>query len=268
MRNHQGKNFSSIGTARWSLQLPPMSVFQTRPEKIACRKFSDDSQGSARITATGHADRSGPENYNMALSLRRANAVKDALIRDGVPAGAIQVNVKELGCDAYATSGHKWLMGPKGTGLLYISKEVQNRIRPIQYEDSYNTFNESAGLGNLPGILGLAAAIDYLNETGIEKAEEKNLSLRNRLYYSLLNETTLKIQSPPPGAIASPLLSCRLPENIDAGRFASLFLDKHKISFRPVHKKWFNGIRFSLHVFNTEKQVDKLVEIIKKELSS
>ena len=49
------------------------------------------STGAARIVATGHADRSGPENYNMALSLRRANAVKDALVRDGVPAGAIQV---------------------------------------------------------------------------------------------------------------------------------------------------------------------------------
>ena len=49
------------------------------------------STGSARLVATGHADRSGPENYNMALSLRRANAVKDALVRDGVPAGAIQV---------------------------------------------------------------------------------------------------------------------------------------------------------------------------------
>jgi outer membrane protein OmpA-like peptidoglycan-associated protein len=47
--------------------------------------------GKARITATGHADRSGPENYNMALSLRRANAVKDALVRDGVPAPAITV---------------------------------------------------------------------------------------------------------------------------------------------------------------------------------
>ena len=47
--------------------------------------------GKARITATGHADRSGPENYNMALSLRRANAVKDALVRDGVPATAITV---------------------------------------------------------------------------------------------------------------------------------------------------------------------------------
>jgi OmpA-OmpF porin, OOP family len=49
------------------------------------------TRGQARITATGHADRSGPEAYNMALSLRRANAVKDALVREGVPATAIAV---------------------------------------------------------------------------------------------------------------------------------------------------------------------------------
>jgi OOP family OmpA-OmpF porin len=49
------------------------------------------SKGSARITATGHTDTSGPESYNMALSLRRANAVKDALVREGVPAQAITV---------------------------------------------------------------------------------------------------------------------------------------------------------------------------------
>ena len=47
------------------------------------------SKGNARITATGHTDTSGPEAYNMALSLRRANAVKDALVREGVPAQAI-----------------------------------------------------------------------------------------------------------------------------------------------------------------------------------
>ena len=49
------------------------------------------TKGSARITATGHTDTSGPENYNMALSLRRANTVKDALVREGVPATAISV---------------------------------------------------------------------------------------------------------------------------------------------------------------------------------
>ena len=49
------------------------------------------ARGSARITATGHTDTSGPESYNMALSLRRANTVKDALVREGVPATAIAV---------------------------------------------------------------------------------------------------------------------------------------------------------------------------------
>ena len=49
------------------------------------------TKGNARITATGHTDTSGSEQYNMALSLRRANAVKDALVREGVPATAISV---------------------------------------------------------------------------------------------------------------------------------------------------------------------------------
>jgi hypothetical protein len=49
------------------------------------------STGSARVQTVGHADRSGPDGYNMALSLRRANAVKDAMVREGVPATAIEV---------------------------------------------------------------------------------------------------------------------------------------------------------------------------------
>ncbi|MBP6768036.1 MAG: OmpA family protein [Reyranella sp.] len=49
------------------------------------------TKGSARITATGHTDTSGSEAYNMALSLRRANAVKDALVQQSVPATAIAV---------------------------------------------------------------------------------------------------------------------------------------------------------------------------------
>ncbi len=49
------------------------------------------TKGQARVTAIGHTDRSGPESYNMALSLRRANSVKDGLVRNGVPANVITV---------------------------------------------------------------------------------------------------------------------------------------------------------------------------------
>ena len=71
------------------------------------------AKGNARITATGHTDTSGPEAYNMALSLRRANAVKDALVRDGVPATAITVIGR----------GEQGLLVPTGDGV----REPQNR---------------------------------------------------------------------------------------------------------------------------------------------
>jgi len=71
------------------------------------------TKGSARITATGHTDTSGPENYNMALSLRRANAVKDALVREGVPATAIAV----------VGRGESQLLVQTGDGV----REPQNR---------------------------------------------------------------------------------------------------------------------------------------------
>ena len=71
------------------------------------------TKGSARITATGHTDTTGPESYNMALSLRRANTVKDALVRDGVPATAISVIGK----------GETQLLVQTGDGV----REPQNR---------------------------------------------------------------------------------------------------------------------------------------------
>jgi outer membrane protein OmpA-like peptidoglycan-associated protein len=63
----------------------------TSIETIAKAAAAYRAKGGAQIKATGHTDTSGPDTYNMALSLRRANAVKDALVRDGVPERDISV---------------------------------------------------------------------------------------------------------------------------------------------------------------------------------
>jgi selenocysteine lyase/cysteine desulfurase len=188
-------------------------------------------------------------------------------IVDGAQAaGAIKVNVKELGCHAYATSGHKWLMGPKGTGLLYLSKEVQDIIRPMQFEESYNTYNDGNGVVNLAGILGLGKAIEYLESVGITKIEAHNLSLKNRLYEKLSHISKIKIMSPAAGRLSSPMIACLLPETIDRTAFSRMLLDKYKLSARSTHKQWFNGIRFSCHIFNSEKEIDFAAEVLRKEL--
>jgi len=191
-------------------------------------------------------------------------------IVDGAQAaGAIKVNVKELGCHAYATSGHKWLMGPKGTGLLYISKDAQSSIRPMQFEESYNTYNNTNGVVNLPGILGLAKAIEYLESVGINKIEEHNMTIRNRLYDALRGVPNMTIVSPPAGPLASPMLTLLLSDKFERQPFVKMLQDKHKLVIRPTHKEFgFNGIRFSMHIFNTEKEVNRAAEILRKELAA
>ena len=57
-----------------------------------------------------------------------------------------------------------------------------------------------------------------------------------------------------------------IPETIERTAFARMLLDKHKLSIRPTHKQWFNGIRFSCPIFNTEKEIDFAVGVLHKEL--
>jgi len=159
-------------------------------------------------------------------------------------------------------------MGPKGTGLLYVSKDIQHIIRPIQFEESYNTYNDGNGVVNLACILGLGKAIEYIEAAGITKIEEHNLNLRNRLYERLSAVPGLTIMSPAAGPLASPMLACLLPDTIERTSFVKMLLDKHKLSIRPTHKQWFNGIRFSLHIFNTEKEVDFAANVLHKELGT
>ncbi len=191
-------------------------------------------------------------------------------IVDGAQAaGAIRVNFKELGCDAYATSGHKWLMGPKGTGLLYISKGAQDIIRPMQFEQSRNTYNGGNGVVNLACIVGLAKAIGHLESTGIEKIESYNLSLRNKLYGKLKDLNNVTIVSPPDGPLASPMLTLLLPDKIHKNTFVKMLFDKHKLSIRPTHNEFgFNGIRFSMHGFNTEREIDYAADVVRRELTN
>jgi selenocysteine lyase/cysteine desulfurase len=175
--------------------------------------------------------------------------------------------VKALGCHVYATSGHKWLLGPKGTGLLYLSEELGKTVDPIALQSGHAAYSASSGVSSIPSVLGLAAAIDYHLGIGTARIEAHNLDLRNRLHGALQSVPRLRVVSAPPGPLASPLLTYTLPVNSNADALHTRLREKHKVEVKVVPTNWFNGQRISTHLFNTERDLDTLVKALAVELA-
>lgn len=180
--------------------------------------------------------------------------------------GNIAVDVVALGVDAYAGSGHKWLLGPKGTGLLYVRKDPAARIFPVAWEDKRRLNSEAMGGCPLPTAIGLGAAVERALQHGAAAIEAHNLPLRDRLWHELPKLSGVRVLGPPPGPLASALIGFRLPDAVDAARLRSTLLAKHRINIRAVDKKQFNGLRASLHVYNDDRHVDALLAALATEL--
>lgn len=187
---------------------------------------------------------------------------------DGAQAvGHVAIDVRALGCDAYAACGHKWLLGPKGTGLLYIRKEAEDRIQPVQREDGRRFVAHSTGIGSLPLIAGLGAAIEAAQAVGVANIEGRIMALRARAYAGMQAIPALTMASPPPGPLGTGLVAARVPDAHPADALRDRLRDRHRVIVKMVEKQWFNGIRLSPHVFNTEADVDAAVAALRTELA-
>lgn len=136
-----------------------------------------------KLVAIGHVSNALGTINPVAQMIAKAHAVGALALVDGAQAVAhLPVDVQALGCDFYAFSGHK-LYGPTGIGALYARCELLGAMPPWQgggdmiltvaFEGS--TWAEpparfEAGTPNIAGAVGLAAAIDYLEEVGLEAA--------------------------------------------------------------------------------------------------
>jgi selenocysteine lyase/cysteine desulfurase len=182
-------------------------------------------------------------------------------------AGAIPIDVKALGCHAYAASGHKWLMGPKGTGLLYVSRDASDAIQPIQWQDARIYGAESAGVGPLPLVVGLGAAIQRMQDIGMAEVERHGVALRARAYEGLTQIPRLRVIGPPPGPMATAIVACVLPRDIDSMWLRDTLLSKHGIIVKMSEKRHFNGFRLSTHVLNTQAHVDTALQVLRSEIA-
>jgi selenocysteine lyase/cysteine desulfurase len=198
-------------------------------------------------------------------ALARAHGI--LCIVDGAQAaGAIDVDVRALGCHAYATSGHKWLMGPKGTGLVYISRDAGARIEPTRWELGRTYGSESTGLGPQPLAIGLGAAIAALRATGMAEVERHNVALRNYAWRRLAEYPRVALVGPPPAPGNTPLVAFRLPVGIVARDLRIRLTQAHNVVVKSAEPRWLNGLRLSPHIFNTEQDIDAAIAALRAEL--
>jgi selenocysteine lyase/cysteine desulfurase len=188
-------------------------------------------------------------------------------------AGMFPFNLHELGCDAYATSGHKWLLGPKETGLLYVRKDMLDVIQP-KFTGAYSAdefllakgtlkFHPTAqryefGTVSAPLRFGLGTAIKFMQRIGMQNVWKRDQALSTRLFKGLQEIPYVKVLSPAHDADRSALITIQHEKLPHLG--VQSHLDKFNLRTRGVSEGGVNGLRISTHIYNSFEEVDRVLE--------
>ena len=214
-----------------------------------------------------------------------AHAKGIRILVDGAQAAPhLKIDVQKLDVDFYALSAHK-MYGPNGVGVLYGKTELLEQIPPYQgggemiseVKFSGTTYNElpykfEAGTPNISGVIAFGAAIDYIQNIGLEELGAWEHELLEYATEKLLNIPGLQIygtQAEKSGVISF---------NVDGIHFSDLgkMLDLHGVATRtgrhctdPLmdHFNVFGTVRVSFAVYNTKEEIDVFVESLKKVIS-
>lgn len=183
------------------------------------------------------------------------------LVCDGAQApGQLAVDVHALGVDSYASSSHKWLLAPKGTGLLYIRQGAQDRIRPMCLESGYGAYTGSFGTRNVAMVLAHGAAMNFHDAIGRDRVEGRCRELRRRLRAGLEDMPGLRILTPTDEALCAGIVTISLDRG-DYREARRILYDEHDIVLKNG-KAEYNAIRISTHIFNSEADVDRLLDAL------
>jgi len=195
-------------------------------------------------------------------------------------AGCIPIDVEEMCIDLLAAPGHKGLMGPQGTGILYIGDNIKvkslleggtgSKSEYIYQPEILPDMHESGTL-NTPGIVGLGAGILYIKEYGIDRIRKHKDMLIRRLYEGIHHLKNIHIYSDISNN--SGIMAINF-SGVDSNEI-SYVLDKvYDIKVRAgLHcapmahdtlgtRNLGGVVRFSVGIFNTEEEIDEVVKAV------
>ena len=183
-------------------------------------------------------------------------------IVDGAQApGMLHIDLHDLGCDVYACSGHKWIMGPKETGVLYLKKTIQERVNNVFITGGYETYSRSSGTRNAPIIIGFGDVLDWHMGIGTKRSEKRCMELAAYCYKELSKVSGINVISSNNPELGSAIVSFSLPETMNNGNLFRIMRDQG-ITIKRLPQ--YNAIRISTHMFTTNDDVDKMVSLLKQ----
>lgn len=184
------------------------------------------------------------------------------------------VDVNKINCNFMSFNGSKWLCGPMGIGVFYCKKESSDLLEPLQvggesaifYEDKI-AYKEmpakfQAGFRNWTGVAGLEASIVYLLRLGLYTIRKKNIKLANLLRDELSKVPDITLYGPEEVEKRTSIVSFSLQDQDPKNVVEKLEKQNMILAVREIFSK--KVIRASMHFFNTESEILKVVEAIKK----
>ena len=244
-------------------------------------RFDELLKDGVKLLAMTHISNSlGTINPVAELCSRAREKGVTTLVDAAQSAGHMLIDVKSIGCDFLALSGHK-ICGPTGIGVLYGRKELLNAMPPYQgggemiqsVEYEHSTFNSGAqkfeaGTPNIAGVIGLSAAMDYLDSIGREIIFEHDSQLAEVAFHLLSQIEGIRIFGPK-GKRAG-IVSFELPD-VHAHDIVT-FADQKGIALRgghhcnqPLMKKLgvSSTARASFYFYNSISEIEFLVQVVR-----
>lgn len=179
--------------------------------------------------------------------------------------GMISLNLREMGCDFYITSPHKWLLSPKGIGVLYVRDEVCDRLWNTIATGGWDDHATRAarlqqfGSSSVSVLAGLRAAIDFWKTIGPQRIERRIRDLHAYMKTHVAEIPGAEMVSAPGEEFTAGLCTVNFP-NWDKMKFQQWVYHTHRIRVRGTSA---TRLRLSTHIYHNTAEYDRFLGILR-----
>jgi selenocysteine lyase/cysteine desulfurase len=180
--------------------------------------------------------------------------------------GMLNIDVKKLGIDAFASSPYKWLGAPTGCGVLYVKKEIQDRLWPCIASSGWDTYEnarkfETLGQRAEALFFALGEAVDFQNVIGKTRIERRIKSLAGYLKDELKAIPKVRLHTSTDQYLSGGLTAFSI-EGVKPETIVNYLREKYNVVIRTIGRDRDNtrGVRVSTHIYISRKHIDMVLE--------